>query len=292
MNKFRLPKCDTLQAKSAGRKCVLCCCAFVLFISCGENPSYTSPQGYDFSNPEKRILSDNLLEISGITFLPNIQDSILAVNDEEGKIFLVPLKKAKARTFKFSKSGDYEDIAVYQQSIFVLQSNGKIFSFDKQLSGEKMQSKEWELNLPSGDYESIFADEREDRFYVLCKTCKKIQGDSVLGFSFSFQYDSAFTSFEPFAIRQDTSKFWPKKRFMPSALAKNRMNDEWFIISAANKLLMITDNTWKIKDVYRLDPGVFYHPEGIAFDENSNLYISNEGDESHNANILKFERIP
>ena len=79
---------------------------------------------------------------------------------------------------------------------------------------------------------------------------------------------------------------------MPSALAKNRLNDEWFIISATNKLLVITDNAWKIKNVYQLDPAIFQHPEGIAFDEQSNLYISNEGDETQNGNILKFERVP
>ena len=49
---------------------------------------------------------------------------------------------------------------------------------------------------------------------------------------------------------------------------------------------------WKIKNVYQLDPAIFHHPEGIAFDEQSNLYISNEGDETQNGNILKFERAP
>ena len=64
-------------------------------------------------------------------FCPDFQDSILAVNDEDGKVFLVPLKKGKATSFKFSKDDDYEDIAILQQSIFVLQSNGKLFSIDK-----------------------------------------------------------------------------------------------------------------------------------------------------------------
>ena len=272
------------------RKCTLLCCFFPLLLSCGDKQFYYSPVGYDLSNPEKKILSDNLIEISGITFLPDVQDSILAVNDEDGKIFLVPLQKGKTTSFKFSRDGDYEDIAILQQSIFVLQSNGKLFSFDKRFSKEKIISRKWEQELPAGEYEGIFAD--ENTLYLLCKTCKNVRSDSVLGFRFSLKNDTTFTPFEPFVIRQDTTHYWPKKGLMPSAFAKNILNDEWFIISAANKLLVITDNVWKIKNVYQLDPAIFRHPEGIAFDEQSNLYISNEGDETQNGNILKFERVP
>jgi hypothetical protein len=271
-------------------KYTLLWCFVTLLLSCGDKQFYGSPVEYDLSNPEKKILSDNLFEISDITFLPNTLDSILAINDEDGKIFLLPLKKGKASSFKFSRDGDYEDITVHKQSIFVLESKGKISSFAKRLSKEKIIGRKWEQELPEGEYESIFA--TQNTFYVLCKTCKNVGRDSVLGFVFSLINDTTFTSFEPFAIRRDINHFWPKNGLMPSALAKNILNDEWFIVSATNKLLVITDNKWKIKNVYRLDPAIFQHPEGMAFDELSNLYISNEGDETRNGNILKFERVP
>jgi hypothetical protein len=53
--------------------------------------------------------------------------------------------------------------------------------------------------------------------------------------------------------------------------------------------LMITDANWKVKDVYPLDPRRFRQPEGLAFDTAGNMYISNEGDEVSNGNVLKFE---
>ncbi len=42
-------------------------------------------------------------------------------------------------------------------------------------------------------------------------------------------------------------------------------------------MLVVTDTAWNIKQVYTLDPALFNQPEGITFDIDNNLYISNEG---------------
>ena len=53
------------------------------------------------------------------------------------------------------------------------------------------------------------------------------------------------------------------------------------------ELLLILSAKGRITNVNRLNPERFEQPEGIAFDENQNLYISNER-VRHSANILKF----
>ena len=73
-------------------------------------------------------------------------------------------------------------------------------------------------------------------------------------------------------------------------MAKNPITGEWFILSGSNKLLVITDANWKVKDVYPLNGNTFNQAEGIAFDKEGNLYISNEGDDGTNGNILKFTK--
>ena len=40
--------------------------------------------------------------------------------------------------------------------------------------------------------------QHENTLYVLCKTCKNVRSDSVLGFSFSLKNDTTFTPLEPF----------------------------------------------------------------------------------------------
>ena len=81
-----------------------------------------------------------------------------------------------------------------------------------------------------------------------------------------------------------------KRGFRPSGLAQNPITKEWFIISAVNKFLVVTDSNWQVKEVYTLNGNTFNQPEGIAFDKSGNLYISNEGDDLSEGNILKFVR--
>ena len=58
-----------------------------------------------------------------------------------------------------------------------------------------------------------------------------------------------------------------------------------------NKLLVVTDLEWKIKAVHKLNSTVFNQPEGLAFDNQHNLFISNEGDEITDGNIIKFRYV-
>ncbi|HRO71502.1 MAG TPA: SdiA-regulated domain-containing protein, partial [Chitinophagaceae bacterium] len=81
-----------------------------------------------------------------------------------------------------------------------------------------------------------------------------------------------------------------KRGFRPSGLARNPITSEWFVISSVNKLLVVADSTWNIKQACKLNGNVFNQPEGIAFDKAGNLYISNEGDDLSEGNILKFIR--
>ena len=82
-----------------------------------------------------------------------------------------------------------------------------------------------------------------------------------------------------------------KRGFRPSGIAKNPVTSEWFIISAVNKLLVVTDHNWKIKETCFLNSNIFNQPEGIAFDDKGNMYISNEGDDLSEGNILRFNRL-
>ena len=60
---------------------------FLFVIACKETAKQKSPpSAYDLNNPEKFFMPNSLLEISGISFKNNTNDTVYAIQDEEGKV--------------------------------------------------------------------------------------------------------------------------------------------------------------------------------------------------------------
>jgi hypothetical protein len=269
--------------------------AFLAFLSCsGEKNKYKSPAGYDLNNPEKFTVPDALNEISGISFYRGKSDTLYGEQDEEGKLFYLHLGDKKTSHVKFGKKGDYEDLAIVNEQVILLRSDGILFSFPfTEIHQEEATGvKEWNDLLPAGEFEGLYADARDNRLYVLCKQCNNDKtSESVTAYILQLQPDGSITQNGSGSINVKTIQELAgekKFKFHPSGFANNPHTQQWYIISAVNNLLVIADNSWNVKEVYPLDPSLFRQPEGIAFDNESNLYISNEGDDISKGNVLKF----
>lgn len=257
--------------------------------------------GYDLEDPEKFNMSSSLLEISGITTGRQNPDTFYAIQDEEGKLFRFAWQeKGRKASAKFWKSGDYEDLAIIGGTVFVLKSNGSLYSFalSDAIYEEIDSVYEWKKLLPKGEYEGMFGDEDAGKLYILCKSCNgSKQKETVTGYMFDA---NAGASSEPVAAGNfeiDVESIKPfsgnvKKGFRPSGLARNPLTGDWFIISGVNKLLVVTAPDWKVKGAHHLSSNTFNQPEGIIFDRQGNLYISNEGDDITEGNILRFNYKP
>jgi len=255
----------------------------------------TLPKEYDFSNPETFNMPASLTEISGIAFNKGINSTIYAIQDEEGKLFHLNWQNQKNWHTKFAGKGDYEDLTIVKDQVVVLKSNGSLYSFpfSETKLDETGKTREWKNLVPKGEYEGIYGDESSGKVYVLCKNCagdiaeKKVSG-------YIFQTGTSIQKVGSFSLNVDEIKTVAgkvKKGFQPSALAKNPVTGDWFILSSWNKLLIVTDKNWKPKHSYALSSNNFNQPEGIAFDKTGNLYISNEGDNTKDGNVLKFKRL-
>lgn len=274
---------------------------FFIVLSCsacsdGSAP-VTSPPGYDLKTPQKFLMDEDLLEISGIVFLPGNDDSLYAIEDENGRLFYFnPADKSRPRHMKFGKGGDYEDVAVVDDSSFVvLRSDGSLYVISKDdvrkdKEEARAQVKDYPDVLPEGEYEGLYG-MPDGTLYALCKNCKTDdQKDEVSVYKLNHRKDGSFAVVSNFTI--DVSHInLPKEqrrgKFHPSCLARHPITHEWYVISSVNKILLILDDQWKMKAAYSLKPSVFKQPEGLAFDSKGNMYISNEGGDG-NANVLLF----
>ena len=260
---------------------------------------FTSPKGYDLNHPEKFNMPESLREISGIAFYKGKSDTVYSIQDEDGRLFKQGWGSKKQKHTVFGKRGDYEDLAILNETVIVLKSNGSlsVFPFSESLKPETKEVKEWKKILPKGEYESLYADQQTNQLYMLCKNCKDDKKDKTMsGSIFTYnQEKNELISSGNFAM--DITPLVDSGQVLrtglkPSALTKNSHTGEWYILSSVNRLLVVATPDWKIKAVHRLNSSMFNQPEGLAFDRDMNLYISNEGDELTAGNILKFKYKP
>ena len=275
---------------------------FLLFsiIACGQSgkkekqkEALQTLRDYDLNNPRVYKLPKVLNEISGISFLNGNNNTIYAEQDEEGKLFYFQLGSNDIKETKFGSKGDYEDVQLCKGFIVMLRSDGALFTFSINDINNKEVKNVQEFNnlLPNGEYEGLYADNTSNKLYVLCKRCNEKLTNTNSGYTLSLsdkgdiKLDGSFT----INVEQVAAKAGVKKLvFEPSALAKNIQTNKWYIVSSVNKLLVVTNTNWAVEEVYPLDAALYNQPEGIAFDIENNLYISNEKGNTGSATILKI----
>ncbi|MGM9478852.1 SdiA-regulated domain-containing protein [Pedobacter sp. GSP4] len=248
---------------------------------------------YDLANPVKYNMPQNLFEISGIVFHNGDPKEVFAIQDEDGDLFHLGLTDKQSKFTKFGGKGDYEDVAILNNDVIVLKSNGELHSFPiaeiaKPEVANVVKTKDL---VPKAEYEGLAADEKSGLVYVLTKEIKKNKSGQTPIYAFKYA-GGKFTPSGEFNLADKEIAALSgesKMKFRPSALAKNPATNEWYVLSSVNKLLVITDANFKPKATYPLKGSFFNQPEGIAFDRDQNLYISNEGGTLSAGNILMFK---
>ena len=260
-------------------------------------PVVPGPAGYNLGAPKKYVLGEPLHEISGICFLHGNPDTLYAIEEERGRLYHFHLGENRYRSYKFGNHGDYEDVTILADSEFVvLRSDGSLFVFPKALirGGDRKAVQSYLHILPKGEYEGLFGTQ-DGRLIALCKSCPDDdQRDEVSGYVLQYQQGHRLAVVDHFSVQVPAGRLHSihaKVKFHPSCLARHPRTGEWYIISSVNKVLVVLDDRWTVKQMYDLDPVLFKQPEGLAFDKQGNMYISNEGVQG-NANVLLFAYRP
>jgi uncharacterized protein YjiK len=254
-----------------------------------------SPPHYDFSVPIVTKLDIKLREISGIVW-DSKKNWFFAINDESGKLFRLNKEQQDIDTFYvFGDKGDYEDIALAKEILYILRSDGMITRFNQDSTGKVSPSTELgKLQIKgSVDFETLYYDPAREALIMLCKNCAEGGKEKVN--AYAYYIDSIGFDTKPvYQIDVDSVKNKaPRKtsKLQPSAAAINPKQQKLYILSSASNQLAVADLNGNIEAVFVLSKRLFPQPEGICFKSNGDMFISNEGGNGR-ATLLKFPYKP
>ncbi len=284
-------------------------CLIPLFGFYSSNNRYSKEQfQYKLSAPQKSyILPTVLNEISGLTALS--QDKIACVQDEAETIFIYDLEKEViSKEHSSSIAGDYEELALVGNTMYLLRSDGVLIEYFNYTSSPVKT--EYKLNLPSANNEGLCYDKKNNRLLIAAKskTAKEVESKAIrLIYGFDLKSKTLLANpvfkldinkIEAEAIKRDisipkrtikkTGKEVSSFNFRPSAIAIHPFENSIYILSASDKLLLIIDNKGAILSLFELNHTLFNKAEGIAFLPNGDMLISNEAQDKK-PTLLKFQ---
>jgi uncharacterized protein YjiK len=257
------------------------------------NPAFP----FDLANPSEVVkLPSDLREISGLAWWDD--HKLAGIQDEDGFIFIINLKKQKVKDReKFTKDGDYEGIAKVGKKIYITRSDGQLYrvkSFDK----KDQKTKDYNTPLKhSHDVEGLCYDQLSNNLLLACKDKSGIEKHKKHRRSiFAFDLDTKKLVKKPWMTidTREIQRFAAEDagydrsfNFMPSGIEVHPTTGHIFIISSPAQLIVEIDREGAFISSSFLPREDFVQPEGITFDPDGNLYISNEG-RGQAANIMKF----
>jgi len=249
---------------------------------------------------DEHFLPYVLEEISGLSMKSS--NTVLAVDDESGKVFEYDLKKRDIiHSIEFYKTDDYEGVELVGDDIYVLKHDGDLFQFPYS-EDKRAESIKYETELQKdNDTEGLGYDQDGNRLLIACKEKGSITEEKIFGRAFyAFDIASKTLSSEPIFIigPKELEAFWEsvkerdyeieRIKFKPSAIATHPLSGDYYILSSVGKLLIVVTPDGTIKGTYPLSPRILGQPEGLCFDQTGDMYISSEG-EGDRGYILKFE---
>jgi uncharacterized protein YjiK len=259
------------------------------------NSSTISKLGYDFMKPaQTRELPPVLNEISAL----GIDDNgyLLAVQDEKGSIFRIT--PDSIYEYPFRKEGDYEGVERVGDDIFVVKNTGTLYQVSNLETDVKVKKHKSYLN-EDYDIEGLCYDVKTNGLLLIAKDDSDLDKDHRGIFRFdlaTYEMDSLpFMKLDVKAIYDYMASHDQKKTefkklleeadlegdrtFAPSAIAIHPYTGNYYVTSSRGKLLAVLDRKGNVVHVEKLKKSIHRQPEGLTFDKDGHLYISNEGRE-------------
>ena len=284
------------------RPLLLLFCSIVVLNCDGQSATFA----YDLTAPDQKlVLPESLREISGLGF-DAANNALITVQDEDGIVFLLDKSTGDIlSTVKFHKDGDYEGVEEVNGKWFVINSSGSVFKIQNPGAADQTVEKFNDYLDGESDVEGLGYDPISHGLLLSCKNethlktakciyrfdLKKLKLDEEPYLAVRLQSIHAFLEKNPPIRRLAKVKSFfddDDLDFSPSAIAVHPDNGHLYMTSSAGKMVLIMDKQGDIIHIEKLEKEIHEQPEGLCFDPEGNLYISNEG-RSGKGVIYKFK---
>jgi uncharacterized protein YjiK len=261
----------------------------LLLTCCKGNKRFPDSEMYDYSHPTVIKLPEALDEISGIAYYPK-DTSVFAIVDEDGMLFKIPIMHPTAiKQWRFDKKRDYEDVVLHDSIFYVLVSNGDIEKV--QFNGDVITTKKSDFSTRSkkaNEFESLYYNPEINKLVMVCKAC---EDDTKKTFSmFTHGVSDTINDYNPYmtidAVPIAKKLGAEKMHVKASAAGINPVTGDLFVLSSVNDIMVILSKKGELRDVIKLDPGIYKQAEGLAFTPQGDMIISNEYAETGFATLL------
>lgn len=249
-------------------------------------------QSEEYQVVEQWALPKVLEEISGLSYLGNNQ--LACVQDEQGTIFIYDLAESEiVKEIRFGDDGDYEGIAVVENDAYVLRSDGVIFWVKNFLRDPQVELLKTVLHdIPKVDVEGLSLNPQGNGLMVAAKHNDQESKEYKIIIELLFSNDQLVEN-NRLQLDMNDPAFADidedlEDKFSPSSIQVHPDSKDIYLLDGRNSLLLITDSRLKSKQIIELDTGLFPQPEGLAFSENGELFVSTEGD-GKPGRIIKLE---
>ena len=245
--------------------------------------------GLDLSKLELLArLPDQLAEISGLTVQG---DELLAVEDEDGKIYRLGLSDGALRSHaEFWKDGDYEGIEVVDDELWVVKSTGTLYRVLRQGTAEQQVEKFNTWLTGDNDVEGLGYDAAGNRLLLACKTDARDDGRPKEDrYVFAFDLATRVLGKEAVYVIDRGEEL---EDFAPSSLAVQPGTGDVYLTSSVKNQLLVLTADGEQKGLYQLDKELLPQAEGLTFGPDGTLYLSTEARGDKPARIYKLPLRP
>jgi uncharacterized protein YjiK len=237
-------------------------------------------------------LPTELSEVSGLAVAG--PDSIFLHNDEHAIIYEMRVSDGRVlRAFALGDptiEGDFEGIAANQERVFLVTSDGLIYSALPAEHGQRTSYQVYDSGVgPRCEIEGLSLSPERDGLLLLCKRFRDGTDEALLEIYF-WPYGAERSYVEPWLSipLEQLLEQGEIAEFQPSGIEWDEVGQRALIVSARNRVLLEIDAQGALIDHRKLDEERHPKTEGIALLSDGRMVLADEGSTTRKGKLAVY----